>query len=112
MNPIHAASEFVVDIPVWVTYTVAAASFLTACGVIWRKALRPLVNGVTKIADRIEIVNEVPEKLATLTHSVSVLARTVDRIDKRTRELEPNAGSSMHDRIRRIDEALPPKENP
>jgi hypothetical protein len=107
----------VTDYP-WVEAAVAAAAFVTACGVLWRKLLRPLVAGVTKIADRIEIVNEVPEKLRNLTVTVGNLNLTVNRIDtrlmrleepvhdiaERTKTLEPNAGQSMHDRVKRIDE--------
>jgi hypothetical protein len=107
----------VTDYP-WVEAAVAAAAFVTACGVLWRKLLRPLVAGVTKIADRIEIVNEVPEKLRDLAVNVEDLNLTVNRIDtrlmrleqpvreidERTKTLEPNAGMSMHDRVKRIDE--------
>jgi hypothetical protein len=102
----------------WAEAAVAVAAFITACGVLWRKMLKPLVVGVTKIADRIEIVNEVPEKLRDLTANVNDLNLTVNRIDtrlmrleqpvreidERTKTLEPNAGMSMHDRVKRIDE--------
>lgn len=106
------AVDAVEAIPDWAVLTAAVATIVTALGVIWRNALRPLVQGVTKIADRIEIVNEVPEKLETLAFSVTALARTVERIDRRTRQLEPNAGTSMADKVARIERNTEPKEQP
>lgn len=103
----------VVGGPVWVQDVVLAASLLAAVLYIWRKAIKPVVVGVNRISDQVDrlkvladnapVLTEVPGRLTALEQAVAELKRPVLAIDERTKTLEPNGGSSMHDVVARID---------
>lgn len=63
----------------------AAAAFLVAVGVIWRKGVRPLLRG-----------------LETLTHLADALPILLQIAD----EMRPNAGRSLRDAIDRMEQRI------
>lgn len=68
---------------------IALAALITALGVIHKKVVKPLVNGVKAIHDTYE--------------SVSQQGRRLDQIELSTQELHRNSGSSLRDAVDRIE---------
>jgi hypothetical protein len=107
----------------WVRILVAAAASLTALGVIWTKAIKPMVDGIATIAERVKVLEtlaerasalavlaadavvlvDLPARLDVVEASISRLQGVLDRMNERTKTLEPNGGTSIADRVERID---------
>lgn len=111
----------------WLATLIAVAAALTALGVIWRTAVKPIVVAVQSIAkkvDRLEalaekapVLDELPRRMdrlegrfGVLEVSIASLKASVEAIDKRTKTLEPNGGSSMSDTVARIDQNTDPEK--
>lgn len=89
------------DFPPWLDGVLGAAAFIGALTLIWTQGLRPMV----KFGKHVEIIIALPEKLEEAKAALEVVAAKVDRIDKIIdRELRPNGGYSMNDRLKRVDE--------
>lgn len=68
-----------------------AASAIVGCGVIWRHMIRPVVKGIEELRERYDAIPELVEKVAA--------------IDERTKQLEPNGGTSLYDRLSDVEKS-------
>lgn len=80
-------------------WIIAAAATITALGVIWRKAIKPVVKGIEKLVD----VIGPDDQGRTVPDRLNVLERKVDVIDERSKQLEPNGGNSLYDRVGKLE---------
>jgi hypothetical protein len=85
------------------------AAGLSAMGVIWRMALRPIVKALQKIASKIERVDDLADIASVLTALPARMDRleaAVGTVERRTRTLQPNGGESVYDKVTEIKEKL------
>ncbi len=68
---------------------VGVAASVTAVGVLWRQAVRPVVRGVRSIATKLDALDEVLPKIADL----EVVSKAVHA------QLIPNGGQSLADYV-------------
>jgi Tfp pilus assembly protein PilO len=66
----------------WARILVAIAASLTALGVIWTKAIKPMVDGIATIAERVKVLETLAEKASTLA---ALAADAVILVDLPTR---------------------------
>lgn len=71
-------------------WIVLAAAAVTGVGVIWRNVIHPLIEGIERLG-------AIPDRLAAVEAKVSM-------IDQRTKQLEPNGGSSLYDRLGKVEQ--------
>lgn len=81
-------------------WIILAAATITALGVIWRKAVKPVVKGIEKLVD----VIGPDDQGRTVPDRLNVLERKVDVIDERSKQLEPNGGNSLYDRVGKLEQ--------
>lgn len=84
--------------PLWLQIVLWVAAGLTACGVIWTKAIRPLVRFIAKAEEMIPLLKELNKVFRDTPNAFKVL-------DEIVAQFRTDSGSSLRDVVNRLDEA-------
>lgn len=82
------------------------AAVIAAIGTIWAKLIRPSIKNIRKVGKMIDDVETVPELHTKVDSIQETLARLEPMISGSHYQLFPNSGSSMNDKLTRLDDAL------
>lgn len=89
------------------TWLALIAGGLIALGVIWTKGLRPLYGFLRRIEDVHQlIIEELPVHMSEVKDFMSTTRAWQTDTDRLTKQLKPNSGSSLFDRVVRIERVV------
>jgi hypothetical protein len=84
--------------PSWVQWLIGAAAVVTACGVLWTKAVRPMARLIAAADEMLPLLRDLTRYLKDSPDAFKILGEIVA-------EFRTDSGSSLRDVVNRLDRA-------